>query len=161
MHIPTIQIHTKSHLHTIMIIAHQLMCQKWMRMLFREYPQPPVLYWTHKSQCWNLPHTIKIPSLVDDVEYLFYAYYNVVQYAHSISTLELLHLYGIIRKHGEINPALLFFMDSTLDGLLPHSLSNELWRTILDTSILRSHILVPFKSLCDRKIFTSQYFHIE
>ena len=64
----------------------------------------------------------------------FYTNDNGVQYTRSISTLELLRLYGIMTQHGEINPAMLFYMDNTLDALLPHILPYEVRRTIMDTS---------------------------
>ena len=64
----------------------------------------------------------------------FYVNYDGVQYDRSISTLELLFLYGIITQHGEINLALLFSKDITLDALLPLSLSYEFRKTMIDTS---------------------------
>ena len=92
---------------------------------------------------------------------LFFANYDIVQYSCSISTLELLGLYGIITQHGKINLALLFSIDSTLNTLLPHSLTYEFRRTIMDTSTSRSHIIDAFISTCDGKMSISQCFHIE
>ena len=92
---------------------------------------------------------------------LFYTNDDEVQYARSISTLELLCLYGIITQHGEINPALLFSMYSTLDALLPHSLLYEFCRIIMDTSTSRSHILNAFIYSCEIKMSISQCLHIE
>ena len=63
--------YTKTHLDTILVIAHQLLCQKWMQILFRESTQPLVLYWTYKARDWKLPQTMKILSSVDDAEYSF------------------------------------------------------------------------------------------
>ena len=75
--------------------------------------------------------------------------------------LELFRLYGIITQHGEINPALLFSMYSTLDALLPHSLPYEFRRTIMDTPTLSSHTIDAFISICNGKMSTSKCFHIE
>ena len=72
---------------------------------------------------------------------LFYANDDGVKYACSVSTLKLICLYVIITQQGEINPALLFSMDSILDVLLPRSLPYGFRRTIMDTSTSRSHIL--------------------
>ena len=63
--------YTNSHLDIIKIIAHQLLWQKWIQMLFRESPQPLVLYWIYKARYWNFPHTMKIPSSDDNLEYCF------------------------------------------------------------------------------------------
>ena len=52
-------------------------------------------------------------------------------------------------------------MDITLDALLPHSLPYEFRRKIMNTSTLRSHILIAFISSCDGQMSTSQYFRIE
>ena len=60
----------KRHLDTIMVISYQLLCQKWMHILFREYPQHPVLYCMYKAWYWNLTQTMKTPSSVDDAEYI-------------------------------------------------------------------------------------------
>ena len=49
----------------------------------------------------------------------------------------------------------------TLDALLAHSLTYELWRTIMDTSTSRSNILNDFISSCNRQMSTAQCFHIE
>ena len=83
------------------------------------------------------------------------------QYARSISMLKMLRLYGIIAQHGEINPALLFDMDSTLYSLIPHSLPYEFWIRIIDTYTSRSHILYDFISSYNIQMSTSQCFHIE
>ena len=91
----------------------------------------------------------------------FYANYYGVQYACSISAIEMLRLYGIITQYGEINSALLFSMGITLDTLLPHSLLYKLRRKIMDTSTSRSHILDAFISSCDGQMSISQCFHIE
>ena len=56
---------------------------------------------------------------------LFYVNDNGVQYACSISTLELICLYGVTTKHVEINPEILFSMEINLNALLPHSLPYE------------------------------------
>ena len=92
---------------------------------------------------------------------LFYANDDGVEYARSISTIELLRLYGFITQHREINPEILFSMNSTLDALLPHSLPYEFLRSIMDTSTLRSNMLNDFISSCKGKIITAQCFHIE
>ena len=78
-----------------------------------------------------------------------------------MSTLELLCLYGTITQHGEINPALLFSMESTLDALITHILPYDaFWRTIMDTLSSRSQILDAFISICDGRISTSKCFLI-
>ena len=48
-----------------------IILEKRIQILFWEYTQPLVLYWLYKARYCNLPHTIKIPSLVDDGEYRF------------------------------------------------------------------------------------------
>ena len=91
----------------------------------------------------------------------FYANDDGVQYALSISTLELICLYGVIIQHEEIDSVLLFSMYTNLDALLPHSLAYEFQRTKMDTSTSRSHILDDFIYTCDGKMSTSQCLHIE
>ena len=91
----------------------------------------------------------------------FYANDDGFQYARSISTIKMLCLYEIITQHGEINPALLFSMYSTLDELLLHSLPYAFRRTIMDTQTLQSHILNASISSCRGQISTSKCFHIK
>ena len=79
----------------------------------------------------------------------FYDNDDGFQYACSISTLELLCLYGVITQHGEINPSLLFTLDSTLDFLLPHRLTYEFRRTIMHKSTSCSNIRYAFISSCN------------
>ena len=64
-------------------------------------------------------------------------------------------LYGIITQYGEINPALLFSMDSALDALRPRSLPYKFRRTIMDTPTLWSNILDAFVSSYNGKISAS------
>ena len=115
---------------------------------------------------------VQVPGLEPSTEYenslfcqwcviSFYTNDDWVQYNHSISKLGLLHLYGIKTQHGEINSALLFSMDSTLDTLIPHRLPYEFRRKIMDTSTSQSHILDAFISSCDGQMSTPQCFHIE
>ena len=91
---------------------------------------------------------------------LFYTNYDGVQYTCSIYTLELIRLYGIITPHVEINPALLFYIDSTLYVLLHHSLIYEFMRTTMDTLTLQSHTIDDFISSYNRKSVTAQRIHI-
>ena len=91
---------------------------------------------------------------------LFDANDDGVQYTCSIYTLELIRLYGIITPHVEINPSLLFYIDSTLYVLLHHSLIYEFMRTTMDTSTFQSHTIDDFISSYNRKSVTAQRIHI-
>ena len=73
----------------------------------------------------------------------------------------MLRLYGVITQYGEINLEMLFYIESTLYGLLHNSQTYEFWRTIMDTPTSRSNILYAFISSCYGKMSTAQCFHIK